>query len=221
MNDMRFLRQQDVVDAEKLASLKVTLIGLGSIGSVTGLYLAKMGVCNLTCFDADVVEEHNWSNQLYSEADIGSTKAEAFLNLIKSYGSQSPEVHCERFTNQPLTEVVISAVDSMESRKVIWKAVRKTPEVRLYIDARMGLQTLVTWAVSPLIKPSRVAYSESLCEDSFALQEPCTARTIGYTPLLASSVVCRLVKGYATQEQIPQQVIMDLATFTCMTPGFG
>jgi tRNA A37 threonylcarbamoyladenosine dehydratase len=44
MNDMRFLRQQDVVDAEKLANLQVTLIGLGSIGSVTGLYLAKMGV---------------------------------------------------------------------------------------------------------------------------------------------------------------------------------
>ncbi|MBK8129530.1 MAG: ThiF family adenylyltransferase [bacterium] len=57
MNDMRFLRQQDVVDAEKLANLQVTLIGLGSIGSVTGLYLAKMGVCKLTCFDADVVEE--------------------------------------------------------------------------------------------------------------------------------------------------------------------
>ncbi len=32
MNDMRFLRQQDVVDVEKLANLSVTLIGLGSIG---------------------------------------------------------------------------------------------------------------------------------------------------------------------------------------------
>ena len=54
MNDMRFLRQQDVVDAEKLANLQVTLIGLGSIGSVTGLYLAKMGVCNL------VSRQHKW-----------------------------------------------------------------------------------------------------------------------------------------------------------------
>jgi molybdopterin/thiamine biosynthesis adenylyltransferase len=46
MNDMRFLRQQDVVDAGSLRTLQVTLIGLGSIGSVTGLYLAKMGVAS-------------------------------------------------------------------------------------------------------------------------------------------------------------------------------
>ena len=70
MNDMRFLRQQDVVDADRLANLSVTLIGLGSIGSVTGLYLAKMGVCNLTCFDADIVDIHNVSNQAYGMSDV-------------------------------------------------------------------------------------------------------------------------------------------------------
>jgi hypothetical protein len=43
MTDPRFLRQQDVVDAERLANLQVSLIGLGSIGSVTGLYLVQDG----------------------------------------------------------------------------------------------------------------------------------------------------------------------------------
>jgi hypothetical protein len=43
MNDMRFLRQQDVVDAEKVANLQVTLIGLGSIGSVTWIVSCQDG----------------------------------------------------------------------------------------------------------------------------------------------------------------------------------
>ncbi len=217
MNDMRFLRQQDVVDAEKLANLQVTLIGLGSIGSVTGLYLCKMGVCKLTAFDADVVEEHNWSNQMYSESDIGLPKVEAFRKLLNSYGSIQPTVHNERFVDQPLTEVVISAVDSMESRKTIWKAVRDNPVVRLYIDARMGLQTLVVWSVKPLVKAEKAAYSRPMCADSFALQERCTARTICFTPLMAASVICRQAKAYLIQEQIPQQVVLDLATYTMMT----
>jgi hypothetical protein len=32
------------------------------IGSVTGLCLCKMGVCKLTCCDADVVDIHNVGN---------------------------------------------------------------------------------------------------------------------------------------------------------------
>jgi len=217
MNDMRFLRQQDVVDAEKLANLQVTLIGLGSIGSVTGLYLAKMGVCNLTCFDADVVEEHNWSNQLYSEADIGLPKVEAFRKLLNSYGSIQPRVHNERFLDQPLTEVVISAVDSMKSRDVIWKSIRDRPQVQLYLDARMGLETLIVYAVRPQVKADRISYSLTLVSDDQTLQEPCTARTVCFTPLMAASVVCNLVKRFVNEEQLPQRVTLDLATWTLIT----
>ena len=83
MTDLRFLRQQDVIDTDKLASLQISLIGLGSIGSVTGLYLGKMGVCNLTAFDADIVDIHNISNQAYGLADVGLSKTEALTDLIE------------------------------------------------------------------------------------------------------------------------------------------
>ena len=90
MNDLRFLRQQDVVDAEKLSSVQVTLIGLGSIGSVTGLYLAKMGVVNLTTFDADVVDIHNVSNQAYGMSDVGLLKANAFSKISIANPAAAP-----------------------------------------------------------------------------------------------------------------------------------
>ncbi len=217
MNDMRFLRQQDVVDAEKLANLNLTLIGLGSIGSITGLALSKMGVVGFTAYDADFVEAHNWSNQMYSDDDIGSLKTTAFRRLLESYGGRTPNTVSARFENQPLTEVVVSAVDSMKSREVIWKSVRDQPQVQLYLDARMGLETLIVHAVRPQIKADRVAYTSTIVPDHHAVQEPCTARTICYTPLMAGSVICSLVKRYACDEMIPARIVLDLATFTMMS----
>lgn len=217
MNDMRFLRQQDVVDADKLANLSVTLIGLGSIGSVTGLYLAKMGVCNLTAFDADVVDIHNISNQAYGMSDVGLLKSDAFSILVENQTGVLPNTIGLQYDGRQLSGVVISAVDSMKSREMIWKAIRDQPQVQLYIDARMGLETLIVHAVRPQVKADRVAYTSSIVPNDQALQEPCTARTVCYTPLMAASVVCNLVKRYVNNEQLPHRVILDLATWTILT----
>jgi molybdopterin-synthase adenylyltransferase len=219
MNTDRFFRQSDVLDASKVSQLAITLIGLGSIGSVTGLALAKLGVVGITAYDADFVESHNWSNQLYSDGDIGSLKATAFTLLLEAYGGQTPNAVPARYTDQPLTSIVISAVDSMDSRKRIWRAVHDQADVRLYIDARMGLETLDVHAVRPQIKADRVRYTASLCSDAEALQEPCTARSVCYTPLMAASVICSLVKRLVNDEQMPSRVILDLATFTLLTEG--
>jgi len=216
MNDMRFLRQQDVVDAEKLANLHVTLIGLGSIGSVTGLYLAKMGVVNLTTFDADVVDIHNVSNQAYGMSDIGLLKADAFSTLVGNLTGLLPNTICMQYDGRQLSGIVISAVDSMKSRETIWKSIRDQAGVQLYIDARMGLETLIVHTVRPQIREDRVRYSQTIVPDDQAFQEPCTARTICYTPLMAASVVCNLVKRFANQESLPKKIVLDLATLTLL-----
>jgi molybdopterin-synthase adenylyltransferase len=217
MTESKFLRQSDVLDAGNVSQLAITLIGLGSIGSITGLALAKLGVVGITAYDADFVEPHNWSNQMYADADIGSLKATAFTRLLETYGGQTPNAVPARYTDQPLTNVVISAVDSMDSRKRIWRAVHDQANVRLYIDARMGLETLDVHVVRPQIKADRVRYTATLCSDAEALQEPCTARSVCYTPLMAASVICNLVKRLVNDEQMPSRVILDLATFTLLT----
>ena len=219
MTDLRFLRQQDVIDTDKLASLQISLIGLGSIGSVTGLYLAKMGVCNLTAFDADIVDIHNISNQAYGLADVGLSKTEALTDLIEFQIGVLPNTNTMQYDGRALSEVVISAVDSMKSRETIWKSVREKPEVRLYLDARMGLETLMVWTVRPQIREDRVAYSQSLVSDDQAHLDPCTARTICYSPLMAASILCSHIKRYINDETIPRRVILDLATHTMMVDG--
>ncbi len=213
-NNLRFLRQQDAVDMNRLSKLSVTLIGAGSIGSVTAVWLGKMGIRNLTVFDDDLIQDHNWSNQMYCEADIGRPKCEALEDIMEAFSGFIPRIVLHRYSDQPLSEVVISGVDSMASRKVIWKAVRVQPQVQLYLDARMGLETLMVYAVHPQVREDRVRYSQTLHSDESALQEPCTARTICYTPLMAASVLCNLVKRYINREPLPDKVIIDLATFT-------
>ena len=102
----------------------------------------------------------------------------------------------------------------MKSREAIWKAIRDQPQVHLYIDARMGLETLIVHAVRPQIREDRVRYSQTIVPDDQAYQEPCTARTICYTPLMAAAVVCNLVKRFANHEALPIKVVLDLATMT-------
>jgi hypothetical protein len=217
MNEDHFLRQQDAVNMRQLTSLDITIIGAGAIGSTTCVYLGKMGACGLQVWDADRVEPHNWSNQLYRDEDIGKLKAAALVEVMEQFGGHTPNAVAQRYVDQDLSEVVISAVDSMSSRSSIWKSVREKPEVKLYLDARMGLETLVIHAVRPQIREDRVNYTQTLCSDTEALQEPCTARSICYTPLMASSILCNFVKRYANNELIPGRLILDLTTFTIMT----
>ncbi|HEY3294963.1 MAG TPA: ThiF family adenylyltransferase [bacterium] len=201
----------------RLASLGITLIGAGAIGSTTAVFLGKMGACGIQVWDADTVEPHNWSNQLYRDEDIGKQKVTALTEVMEHFGGHTPNAIAQRYVDQELSEVVISAVDSMSSRSAIWRSVREKAEVKLCLDARMGLETLIVWAVRPQVREDRVAYSQSIVADDAALQEPCTARTVCYTPLMAAAVLCNLVKRYVNDEQIPQRVVLDLATLTLMT----
>jgi len=217
MNDQHFVRQMDAVNMKQLTALGITIIGLGAIGSTCAVWLGKMGCVGITAYDPDVIQDHNWSNQMYRDSDVGSLKASALMDVIEQFGGHTPNAIPRRYVDQPLTEVVVSAVDSIESRKIIWKSVREKSDVRLYLDARMGLDTLMVYAIRPQIREDRVAYSQSLVPDDQALQEPCTARTVCYTPLMASSIICNLVKRYCNDEELPRRVILDLATFTLLT----
>jgi hypothetical protein len=216
MNNHYFVRQQDAVNMKRLTSLGITIIGLGAIGSTCAVWLGKMGCVGITAYDPDVIQDHNWSNQMYTDQQIGTLKASAIIEVMEQFGGHTPNAVPARYVDQPLSEVVISAVDSMESRLTIWRSVREKPDVRLYLDARMGLETLMVYAIRPQIREDRVAYSQRLVPDDQALQEPCTARTVCYTPLMAASILCNLIKRFVNDEEMPRRVILDLATYTLM-----
>ena len=58
----RYLRQQQIIPADRLAAVKATVIGVGAIGRQVALQLAAIGVPQLQLIDHDTVEvfEKTW-----------------------------------------------------------------------------------------------------------------------------------------------------------------
>jgi molybdopterin/thiamine biosynthesis adenylyltransferase len=60
----------------RLKAAKVTVLGIGGLGSYAALALAAAGVGDLLLVDDDLVELHSLNRQvLYTDADVGERKA--------------------------------------------------------------------------------------------------------------------------------------------------
>jgi len=71
---------------EKLRDCKVTLLGLGGLGSHLSLDLLGLGVQDLRVVDFDKVVLSNLNRQiLYTEAEIGESKVELAVRRMSSY----------------------------------------------------------------------------------------------------------------------------------------
>lgn len=213
---MDFTRQATAVDQKRAASIGIILIGCGALGSATALALGKMGCENLTFFDDDLVEEHNLPNQYYFPSSVGKPKVTALAEVFGHYGLKLANAIPEKYDGRP-AELIISAVDSMSSRRKIWADMDKK-NVPIYIDSRMGLETLIVRTVSPNgDKKLRMKYGGSITSDDDAVQEPCTARSISYTPMLCGAVIGSMVKKVVNGEELPRCVMSDLVGYTTIS----
>ena len=77
----------------KLADLKITVVGLGGIGSPLCVYLVSSGIKNLKIIDGDLVENSNLNRQiLYNIDDIGKKKTEVAKIKLKKI---NPKINIE------------------------------------------------------------------------------------------------------------------------------
>jgi len=111
----------------KLRNSKVTVVGLGGLGSVSALYLALSGVGYLRLIDQDTVEINNLHRQaLYSLSDIRHAKVEV---AAKRLAQLNPTVNIEsipdNINNQNVESVladadcVVDGLDNMYTRYLI------------------------------------------------------------------------------------------------------
>jgi sulfur carrier protein ThiS adenylyltransferase len=70
----RYSRQRDIVQPDRLAACRATVIGVGAIGRQVALQLAAMGIPWLQLVDFDVVEASNLASQGYLQDDLGRPK---------------------------------------------------------------------------------------------------------------------------------------------------
>jgi tRNA A37 threonylcarbamoyladenosine dehydratase len=128
MNQSFFLRQLDIADPSQFKNKSVTVIGAGGIGAATVVALAKTGFENITVYDFDTVEEHNLPNQLLpmwvgDQDTLEWGKPTALFHLVYDLADITITIKNEKYVDQPLGEIVIVAVDSLDAHRLIWAQV--------------------------------------------------------------------------------------------------
>ncbi len=188
-NTNRFSRQRDIVPAERINNCRATVIGVGAIGRQTALQLAAIGIPQLQLIDFDIVEESNIASQGYFEADLNKPKAQATGELcLKINSALELKLMNQRFQrSMPIGNVVFCCVDSIETRDLIWQAVRD--RTLFFCDGRMSAETLrIITAYEPA---SRDYYSKTLFSANQAYVGPCTAKTTIYCANIAAGLMLR------------------------------
>ena len=157
---------------------RITLVGVGSLGSFTALLIASMGFENIIAYDPDLVEYHNHRNQLYREGDFNKPKAEVLSQLI-NYLTPVKIVPVMALAGKgtKFSEVTIVMVDSMTARRNIFDEVKYNPRVKLYIDARSSGSYALVYAVNPCDPDGVKKYEENFYSDADAAQVACSDQT--------------------------------------------
>src|SRR5579884_4266191 len=66
----------------RLAATRLTLCGVGALGSHLADNLVRQGFRTLRVIDRDRVEAHNVSTQLYGESDVGAWKVDVLRGRL-------------------------------------------------------------------------------------------------------------------------------------------
>lgn len=199
LKNVHLTRQADLIPEQVLGE-QITIIGAGAIGSWTTLALAKMGFQNLTVYDFDTIELENMNAQLYPMHCVGQPKVQALGKLVKDFTGTSIQLVNGKYQKGHFPGIVISAVDSMSVRRVIWENHKhQSFGTRAIIDPRMGAEHALLYVMNPMSEGDIKSYEASLYSDQAGVQEPCTAKATIYTANMLSGLVCAAVKQILTR----------------------
>lgn len=139
-NDL-FSRSRAILPAEALAGKTVSIIGVGSGGSMAALELAKSGLPEFHLVDMDRLELPNIVRHACGLADLGRYKTRAVRDLILDR-NPGCRVHCHEVDIEAepgvqeevvaAADVVLAATDSPSSRRLINRACLRQRKVGIF-----------------------------------------------------------------------------------------
>ena len=197
----RYSRQVSLIPREKLLEYGVTIIGVGAVGRQVALQLTAMGCPYLQLIDPDYVEESNLASQGYRPKDLGDSKVTAMKYAVENLNYQVVvEVAHTRFkstySRQP---IVFCCVDSIETRKQIWRAVQK--DVAFFVDSRMAAEVCRIISIDPRVDQDY--YESTLFPAAEAVGVGCTTQTTIYCAnITAGLLIAQYVQFLRGQERV-------------------
>ncbi len=214
----RFKNQHRLIDQDRLAKTKFIVIGAGAIGSFYVATLAKMGATDVTVYDDDTIEDHNISNQLYPITAVGKAKSNAVEDLALLFGDAPITGIKGRWTpeNAQDGDIIVSAVDSMDTRKAIWDHYKTRPNA-FFLEGRMGAQVYRVYGVDLSSAAAVDLYEKNLYPSSEATPDRCGEKSIIYTVLQVAGQMLAQTKRFLNNECRPTEVIYDCFRDELMT----
>ena len=207
-------RQSGIIPDDLVRALRVVIVGAGAIGSHTAETLCKMGVNKFRIYDDDDVESHNIANQGFYLGDIGKPKVQALADRLGQGTGAEFFTHNEKLTPKSdlfEEDVVISAVDSMSARKIIWDNFLIS-DALYYIDGRMGARFGQVFFVDKSNEDHVKAYEDSMFDDSEAFVAPCSEKSTIFCAYGLSGFICATVAKIITKDDISTLVEVDFAS---------
>ena len=120
----QFIRTKLLLGEDKTAKIfnsKITVIGLGAVGSFAVEILARIGVGNLTLVDFDVVQISNINRQLYAlHSTVNNKKTELAKNRVLDVNPNCKVKTFDTFVNTDTFETILSdkpniVIDAIDS----------------------------------------------------------------------------------------------------------
>lgn len=190
---------------KKVQKTHVTIIGIGGIGSWTAMSIARMSMGSIFCFDDDAVDAMNMAGQMYRLSDIGEKKTTAVNKIIKEYvPTLKGGFFCEKYSNQALTPITITALDSMAARELVWQQYKRqflsdmnnVNKECLFVDGRMAAEAFQVFAFRPRSKEDIERYEKTLFSDSEARVTECSYKATTFVGMGIAAIITAAVKEH-------------------------
>lgn len=195
MNQKHLIRFSGIIPLDDLKEKSVCIVGAGGIGAPAAICMAKSGIRKMTIFDFDKVEDENIGPQIYGPEDLGKQKVSALAEIVQRFAPWC-EVNSmnTKFKDHNVNyDVLVSAVDSLKVRKMIWNNVSSSNEKpEILIDPRMGAELLTVYSVDPC--EDKLWYEQTL--EGEAMEASCTTKATFYTGFVAGALCMQAVKAW-------------------------
>jgi len=217
-----FKRQTRIIDSEETRKARITIFGLGTIGSNTAMCLAKLGIGKFYIVDYDKVESHNIANQMYSEDDLEKLKTETLRQHMFNFVVRdiSVSTHSTKIQEETKFEefglinpIMILALDNLHTRKIIWD---KIPDRTWVIDGRMSGEKITIFR----IKKGSNSEVEKDYLNTFTQKierGECGRESISYNGYMCASIIGKLTQEIINKTAEDIEVNVDLNNLLMFT----
>lgn len=208
VNDPVRARFTDATWFTYLQQRPILVVGAGGIGSWVCLCLARIG-CTIYLYDADRFEVHNMGGQLVRNTDIGANKVDAVKDIVISLVGPSTKILVNTAMydeDSPTSPIVISAVDSMAGRKLLfekWAKIYGGKDDSIFIDGRLLAEDYQVYSV---IKGRLDAYRETIVDDKLIPTENCSLKSTTHCSLGIASEIVSVLSNFAANQVTMKEV---------------